>query len=176
MAKLSAPISDQDHQQGMANAPITFVEYGDYQCPFCRLAYPIILQLQKELDNQLNFVFRHFPLKKAHPQAFEAAQAAEAAAQQNKFNEMHRLLYRSPQDLTSELFLSLAQQLGLDLEKFKQDMHNPATIQKIEQDFQSGIRSGVNGTPCFYINSVRYDEDPSYDSLLNALKQANIAN
>jgi protein-disulfide isomerase len=169
MPRLLVHVNENDHIQGPSTAPITLVEYGDYQCYVCKVASPVVKQLQKELKGQLRFVFRHFPLKQSHPYAFMAAQAAEAAHRQNKFWEMHDLLYANQLQLNPDILISLAKQLQLDVEKFKTDLNSSEISQKIESDFNAGVRSGVNGIPCFYINEERYDGTPFYESLKQAL-------
>jgi protein-disulfide isomerase len=172
MSHLFTPVNEKDHIQGSPNSPVTLVEFGDYQCPLCRMTAPIIKQLQKELGEHLRVVFRHFPLKTSHPYAMAAAQAAEAANLQNKFWEMHDLLFGKQFDLNPEIGTQLAEHLQLDIEKFKADLLSPDTAQKIEEDFIKGVRSGVNCTPCFYINGVRYDGDRSYSAFKQALVDA----
>lgn len=172
MPHLIVPINEKDHSQGSPSAPVTLVVYGDYQCQVCRLAFPIIKQLFKEMNGNLRFVFRHFPLKQTHPQAFEAAQAAEAAGRQNKFWEMHELLYKNLLRKDPKTIKELGQELGLDQTLFEADLQNHSIVQKIEEDFMEGVRSGVNATPCFFINDERYDGDPSYQPFLQALLQA----
>lgn len=169
MPRLIVHVSENDHIQGPSSAPITLVEYGDYQCYVCKVASPVVKQLQKELKGQLRFVFRHFPLKQSHPYAFMAAQAAEAAHRQNKFWEMHDLLYANQLQLSPNLWIQLAEQLQLDIEKFKKDFESSDIAQKIETEFSAGVRSGVNGIPCFFINGERYDGHPFYDSIKQAL-------
>lgn len=172
MAHLRIPVSQNDHIQGAFESPIKFVEYGDYQCPYCRMAYPVVKKLQKKMGNELCFIFRNFPLKQAHPFALMAAQAAEAAALQNKFWEMHDLLYENQPLLGPELISELAIRLGLNKSKFVNDMESAAVLNKIEEDFKNGVRSGVNGTPCFFINENRYDGAPTYEELVGILSQA----
>jgi protein-disulfide isomerase len=162
MPHLIIPVNDKDHVLGSAHAPVNLIQYGDYQCPTCRLTVPIIKQLKKELGDPYCFVFRHFPLKQSHPNALMAAEAAEAAALQNKFWEMHDLLYKNQLVLSPELFIQLAENLQLDVEKFKTDLQSLGIAQTIEENFMTGVRSGVNGTPCFFINGDRYDGDPSF--------------
>lgn len=171
MSYLILPVSEKDHLQGSLHSSVILVEYGDYQCFTCKMSAPIIKQLAKELKGNMCFAFRNFPLKNAHPHALEAAKAAEAAALQNKFWEMHQLLYAKQPQLDSQIWPQLAQELQLNIEKFNTDFHSSDIEQKIQDEFMSGVRSGVNGTPCFYINGKRYDEDPSYDTLLSVLKK-----
>ncbi len=170
-ATLTQPVSARDHAKGHADAPFTLVEYGDYQCPYCGAAYPIVKRLQKTLGKKLRFVFRNFPVTQAHPYALIAAEAAEAAALQGKFWEMHDMLYEQQTFLTPDIIPVWAKRIGLDLIKFGNDIKRGGVVEKrIKEDRQSGIRSGVNGTPTFYINGKRYDGSPDYNSLLAALE------
>ena len=169
-ATLTQPVSDQDHVEGPADAPLTLVEYGDYQCPYCGAAYPVVKRLQKTLGKKLRFVFRHFPLTQAHPYALIAAEAAEAAAFQDKFWEMHDLLFEEQTLLNPEIIPSWAKKIGLNLDQFGNDIKQGVVEERIKEDRQSGIRSGINGTPTFYINGMRYDGSPDYHSMLEALE------
>ncbi|WP_223649097.1 DsbA family protein [Hymenobacter psoromatis] len=156
-AHLQPAIGDQDHRQGPAKAPLQLVEYGDYQCSYCGQAYPAVRAAQQALGNKLEFVFRNFPLTEVHPHAQQAALAAEAAAKQHKFWEMHDALYEHQNQLDEQHLIGFARQLGLDIEKFTQDMQNPTMAGKVESDFESGVRSGVNGTPSFFLNGQKFD-------------------
>ena len=169
-ATLTPPVSERDHTQGPAGAPATLVEYGDYQCPYCGAAYPVVKRLQKTLGKKLRFVFRNFPLTQSHPYALIAAEAAEAAALQGKFWEMHDLIYEHQTHLKPDIIPVWAKRIGLDLEKFGNDIKYDVVADRIKEDRQSGIRSGVNGTPTFYINGTRYDGSPDYESLRVALE------
>ena len=169
MPRLIVPVNDQDHFLGSLSAPVILVEYGDYQCFACKMTVPIVKQLRHELGEKLCFVFRNFPLRTSRPYAWEAAKTAEAAALQNQFWEMHELLYAKQFQLNPQIWPELAEELKLDVEKFKKDFVSPDIEEKIQQQFSAGLRSGVNGTPCFYINGERYDGDPSYDTLKHAL-------
>ncbi len=169
-ATLTQPVSAHDHVQGPDDAPLTLVEYGDYQCPYCGAAYPVVKRVQQKLGKKLRFVFRNFPLTQAHPYALIAAEAAEAAALQGKFWEMHDLLFEQQDFLDPEMIPLWAKKIGLDLEKFGNDIRQGVVENRIKEDRQNGIRSGVNGTPTFYINGMRYDGSPDYDSMLAALE------
>lgn len=169
-ATLTQPVSARDHAEGPADAPLTLVEYGDYQCPYCGAAYPVVKRLQKTLGKKLRFVFRNFPLTQSHPYALIAAEAAEAAALQGKFWEMHDLLYEQQALLEPDIIPQWGERLGLDLEKLGNDISHGVVEERIKEDRQSGIRSGVNGTPTFFINGARFDGPPDYSSLLAALK------
>jgi protein-disulfide isomerase len=157
--QLKPVVSSKDHIQGNASAALELVEYGDYQCPFCGAAYPIIKNIQRKLGDDLKFVFRNFPLAEMHPDAFMAAVAAEAAALQNKFWKMHDIIFENQQALTLDDLFVYAKEIDLDLERFKNDISNQEVIDKVENDFESGVRSGVNGTPSFYINGRKYNGD-----------------
>jgi len=171
-ATLTQAVSARDHAEGAADAPLTLVEYGDYQCPYCGAAYPVVKRLQKTLGNKLRFVFRNFPLTQLHPYALIAAQAAEAAALQGKFWEMHDLLFEEQRLLKPESIHPWAERIGLNLEQFENDVKQGVVEKRIKEDRQSGIRSGVNGTPTFFINGNRHDGPPDYNSLLAALESA----
>jgi len=168
---LTLPVSKRDHIQGPADAPLTLVEYGDYQCPYCGAAYPVVKRLQKTLGHKLRFVFRNFPLTQAHPYAMVAAQAAEAAALQGKFWEMHDQIYEHQEFLEPEILPVWAKKLGLNVEKFGDDLGLESVAKRIKEDRGSGIRSGVNGTPTFFINGQRHDDSPDFAMLLAALEE-----
>jgi protein-disulfide isomerase len=171
IVKLILPVtSDRDHIQGSSTAPVTLVEYGDYECPYCGQAYPVIKEVQKRLGDKLQFVFRNFPLTEMHPHAQHAAEAAEAAAAQNRFWEMHDYLYEHQQALDDRYLEKYADYLGLNLAKFNTDMSSHVHANRIREDFLSGVRSGVNGTPTFYINEVRYDGSFDLETLLKTLR------
>jgi protein-disulfide isomerase len=168
---LTPPVSKRDHAQGRDDAPVTLVEYGDYQCPYCGAAYPEVKRVQKALGKRLRFVFRNFPLTQAHPYALIAAEAAEAAALHGKFWEMHDLIYENQADLEPDILPAWAEKVGLDLDEFGTAIQQGVVTKRIKEDRMSGIRSGVNGTPSFFINGTRYDGTPDYDSLLAAVEQ-----
>ncbi len=170
MSTLTQPVSARDHAEGPGDAPLTLVEYGDYQCPYCGATYPVVQRLQRTLGKKLRFVFRNFPLTQAHPYALIAAEAAEAAALQGKFWEMHDLLFEKQHLLKPEVIPSWAKSIGLNFEQFENDIKQGVVEKRIKEDRQSGIRSGVNGTPTFFINGTRYDGSPDYASLLAALE------
>lgn len=168
--KLNLPVSiSRDHIQGPGNAPVTLVEYGDYECPYCGQAYQIIKKVQDNLGGNLRFVFRNFPLTQVHPHAQNAAEAAEAAGAQNKFWDMHDCLYEHQQALDDRHLEKYAKIVGLNSERFNEDMNNHTHAPRIREDFLSGIQSGVNGTTSFYINEIRYDGPWDLDSLMQIL-------
>lgn len=156
---LKPAISGQDHIQGPAQASIEIVEYGDYQCPHCGAAYPVIKEIQSKFGDQMRFVYRNFPLSESHEFAMPAAVASEAAALQDKFWEMHDIIFENQDSLSDEGLFKIASEAGLDIEKFKEDIQKPELEQKVESDFESGIRSGVNGTPSFFVNGTKFDGD-----------------
>lgn len=154
---LTPPVSEVDHSAGADDAPVTLVEYGDYECPYCGMAHPIVKRAQEELGNQLRFVFRNFPLAEAHPHARVAAQAAEAAGAQGQFWEMHDMIFEHQDTLEVEDLVGYAEALGLDTQKFARDLEDAAYAKRVRDDFRSGVKSGVNGTPTFFMNGARYD-------------------
>jgi protein-disulfide isomerase len=169
MAKLKPPVSEQDHVKGDIHAPVVLVEYGDFQCPHCGAAFPIVNHIEETYKKKLAFVFRHFPLAESHPYAQAAAVASEAAANQGKFWQMHSLIYKNQNELGLEMLLALAQSLKLDMKIFQQDFKDPKLFKKVEDNFESGIVSGVNGTPSFYINGTKYNGAYDYESLSEAI-------
>ena len=169
---LSEPVGQEDHAQGPDSAPVTLLEYGDYQCSYCGEAYPILKEVQAKMGKNLRFVFRNFPITSIHPQAFIAAEAAEAAAGQGKFWQMHDKLYENQFDLSAESIVIYAEQVGLDMDRFIKEVNDQTYAKRIKADFQSGVMSGVNGTPSLFINGERYDGDRDAASIVRALKTA----
>ena len=169
---LTMPVSDRDHIEGPADAPVTLVEYGDYECPYCGKAFPIVKAIQEHLGDRLRFVFRNFPIATSHPHARRAAEAAEAAGAQGRFWAMHDLLYRHQQALDEASLLGYAQRLDLDMEQFERDLTDRTYAQRIRDDFMSGVRSGGAGTPAFFLNGVLYQERWEQEPLLAALEAA----
>lgn len=170
MSTLRIPVSPGDHSEGPADAPVTFVEYGDYECPHCGRAFPIVKQLQKVLTGRLRFVFRNFPISQIHPHAVHAAIAAEAAARQGRFWPMHDRIFMHQQRLDDASLRTYAADLDLDVEQFDRDMQDPAIADRVRADFDGGIRSGVNGTPTFFVNGVRVDTGYEYEELLAVIE------
>ena len=172
IAKLTLPVSSKrDHAQGPNTAPVTLVEYGDYECPYCGQAYPIIKDIQEHLRGKLRFVFRNFPVTQVHPHAQHAAEAAESAGSQNKFWEMHDCLYEHQQELDDNHLRQYALELGMDVTRFDEEMAKHVHTSRVREDFMSGIHSGVNGTPTFYINGIRYDDSWDEETLLATIEQ-----
>lgn len=170
--KLQIPVDpSRDHIQGDTKAVLTLVEYGDYQCPFCGAAYPEVKKVQKELGTKLRFVFRNFPLTNVHEFAEAAAETAEAANAQGKFWEMHDFLYEHQRTLgDNSIALGYAKKIGLDTQKFEREIAQHVYQKRIKDDFMGGIRSGVNGTPTFYVNGVRHDGPAEADALMESLR------
>jgi len=168
--QLKNAVTDKDHIQGPASAPLELVEYGDFQCPTCGESYLVLKKAQQQLGKNLRFVFRNFPLTQ-HPDAFGAAMAAEAAGLQHKFWEMYDLLYRNQLYLGKYYLLSYAIDIGLDMDRFEKDLQSEELASKIRADFEGGERSGVTGTPNFYINRQKYDADWEGDALIRYLKR-----
>jgi protein-disulfide isomerase len=172
-AVLTSPVTEgRDHIEGPADAPLTLVEYGDYECPYCGAAYPIIKEVQARMGDQLRFVFRNFPISTSHPHAEHAAEAAEAASAQSRFWPMHDLLYENQQRLGDQDLHAYAERLGLDLERFDHELAEHVHAGRVHDDFLTGVRSGVNGTPSFYINGARHDGSFDSETLLTALQRA----
>src|SRR5215211_133126 len=166
------PVGTRDHLRGPKDAPVTLVKYGDYECPYCGEAHPLLKELQERVGERVRFVFRHFPLDSAHPRARRAAQAAEAAASQGRFWEMHDLLYERQDELSEEDLTRYAAELGLDLQRFEEDLANDDHAWRIEEDRLGGDRAGVRGTPALFVNGVRYTGSMDLDGLLAAVEEA----
>ena len=172
-SELTLPVSEErDHTQGPPTAPVTLVEYGDYECPYCGAAYPIVKEVQARMGDRLRFVFRNFPITTSHPHAEQAAEAAEAAAAQGRFWQMHDHLYEHQRHLEDADLHGYAEQLGLDVATFDEELAEHVHVQRVREDFMSGVRSGVNGTPTFYINGIRHDQSYDLETLIAAIEQA----
>jgi protein-disulfide isomerase len=168
-AKLTVPMADRDHIAGPIDAPATLVEYGDYECPYCGSAHPIVKAIQKRLGERLCFAFRNFPLTHAHPHAEHAAEAAESAAAQGRFWEMHDLIFENQSALEDEDLAEYASTLGLNSERLLSEVQAGTHVDRIRADYQAGASSGVNGTPTFFINGVLYEEEPEVQGMVAAL-------
>jgi protein-disulfide isomerase len=172
-SELTPPVSARDHAAGSDDAPVTLVEYGDYECPYCGMAHPIVKAAQQELGDKLRFVFRNFPLAEAHPHARLAAQAAEAAGAQGRFWEMHDMLFEHQDALEPQDLVSYAESLELDIPQFERDLEAGTYAKKVRDDFRSGVKSGVNGTPTFFMNGARYDGSwANKEAFISALRNA----
>jgi protein-disulfide isomerase len=172
MSRLTPPVSETDHRMGPDDAPVTLVEYGDYECPHCGAAHPIVRAVQEVMGPRLRFVFRHFPLREIHPHAEHAAEAAESAGVEGKFREMHDMLFENQVALAPEDLMNYAAALELDEEQFAGDLVEHRFAPKVRADFTSGVRSGVSGTPTFFINGIRHEGPWDAPSLLAAILQA----
>ncbi len=168
--RLTEPVSERDHVLGPATAPVTLVEYGDYECPYCGAAHSILKQVRQVMGDDLRFAYRHFPLSQIHPHAYQAAEAAEAAGAQGRFWEMHDLQFANQDRLGLRDLIGYAGALDLDLERFVTDLRSHAYAGRLREDFLSGVRSGVNGTPTFFVNGMRHDGGYDLEALLEALR------
>lgn len=169
MAVLKVPVTSSDHIQGDESAPATLVEYGDYECPYCGLAHPVVKRVQQRFGRQLRFVFRHFPLTEVHPNAGPAAESAEFAGLYRRFWEMHDGLFENQDRLGMPLLFALAASLGLSQEGLRRAFMSGTFAFKVQSDFLGGVRSGVNGTPTFFINGQRHDGPFDFPNLVAAI-------
>jgi protein-disulfide isomerase len=167
MATLKVPVSPHDHIQGPDDAPITLVEYGDYQCPHCGLAYYVIKAVQNHYGDQLRFVFRNFPLAQIHPLAEPAAETAEFAGAHNRFWEMHDSIYENQERLSLPLLYELADVHALSISGLERALETHEFLPRIRNDFLGGVRSGVNGTPTFFINGERHEGSYAFEDLVS---------
>lgn len=172
VVSLTVPVSAADHTLGSPAAPVTLVEYGDFECPHCRRAHPIVKEVRARLGSRLRFVFRNFPLTNVHPHAEHAAEMAEAAGAQGKFWEMHDRLFERQFALQDEDLVDYARDLGLDADVVARELAAHTYKGKVRDDFMGGVKSGVNGTPTFYVNGVRFDDSWVPDTLTAALERA----
>lgn len=168
-ANLTLPVGPRDHAIGPEDAPLTLVEYGDYQCPYCGKAYPIIKEVQRQLGSQLRFVFRNFPLTRIHSEAQHAAEAVEAAGAQGAFWQMHDRVFERQFALDDEHLVEYAAELGLNADRLRGELAAGTYGPRVREDFMSGVKSGVNGTPTFFINGMRHDGGYELQALLAAL-------
>lgn len=170
--QLAVPVNQNDHVDGAADATVTLVEYGDYECPYCEEAQQAVKELRQTMNDRVQFVFRHFPLTQLHPHAERAAEAAEAAAEQGKFWEMHDLLFEEPTEITEEELQDAAKTLDLDRTQLNDELTMHTHRNRVREDLISGAQSGVIGTPTFFINGERYDEQWDVTPLRAALEDA----
>lgn len=174
--QLVLPVSsERDHIRGPVDAPIVLLEYGDYECPFCGAAHPVVQELRRLMGNRMSVVYRHFPLTNVHPHAEPAAEAAEAAGAQGRFWAMHDMLYEHQDALDAEDLLAYAQAIGLDVPRFVRELADGTHRPRVREDFMSGVRSGVNGTPTFYVNGVRHEGPADLQSLLSSIQHVRAA-
>ena len=167
--KLPIPISENDHIRGPADARITVVKYGDFECPDCHRAHKAIRSIIRPIENKIRFVYRHFPLINIHPRALRAAETAEAAAAQGKFWEMYELLFLNPNKLDDKHLRGYAKDIRLDLGQFDRELNEGAYTEKIRRQYQQNLIYGITGTPTFYINDVRYN-DSDVERMVNYIK------
>ena len=170
--ELDPSVGDRDRVRGAADAPLTLVEYGDYDCPYTVRAHAVVRGLRQRLGNRLRFVFRVFPLTRIHVHAQAAAEAAEAAAAQGQFWEMHDRLFDAHRRLEDADLRAYAEEVGLDVARFRREMEEHAHAGRVREDLRSGLRSGVRGTPTFFINGIRHDAPNDFETLLAALDAA----
>ena len=157
MSGLHPPVGPDDHVSGPDDAPVTLVEYGDFECPSCGAAYPVVERVRARMGDRLRYVFRNFPLSEMHPHAEHAAEAAEAAGVEGKFWEMYRMLFEHQERLDDRSLARYAEAIGLDGTRLARELDAGAFAETVRQQFMSGVRSGVNGTPTFFINGERWD-------------------
>jgi protein-disulfide isomerase len=169
MIGLTLPDPERDHISGSTNGSIKLLEYGDYECPFCADVQPIVKEIQRRLGDNLLFAFRHFPLTNIHPHSEHAAEAAESAGEQGNFWGMHDLLFENQAALEDEDLAAYATELGLDKPRLIREVASSVYAPRIREDFKSGVRGGVNGTPTLFINGERYDGARDLKHLINAL-------
>ena len=160
----------RDHVVGPADAPLTLVEYGDFECPFCARSYPAVKAIRRELGDRLRFVFRHFP-RPEHPHARHAAEASEAAAAQGRFWQMHDMLFEHQAALANQDLVGYAATIGLDVGRFEHDLTSHVFVERVHADLESAARSGAHGTPTFFINGVKHEGPDTFDDLISALRE-----
>jgi protein-disulfide isomerase len=169
MSTLKVPVTPADHVSGPADAPVTLVEYGDYECPLCGAAHPIVNLVRRHFGPELRFVYRHFPMSTVHPNAEPAAETAEFAGANGLFWEMHDALFENQDRLGPPLLLALAGALGLSQPALQHALATGTFAPKVRKDFLGGVRSGVNGTPTFFINGRRHDGTYAFEDLVGAI-------
>jgi len=163
------PITTEDWIRGKKDAPVTILEYGDFECPYCGMAYPELEAVLEEAPAAVRLIYRHFPITTIHPDALPAAEAAEAAGAQGKFWEMHDMLFTHQEALEYENLLAYADSIGLDTGRFDDEMQRQVYRDQVRQDFRRGIHDGVNGTPTLFFNRIRYDGPRDRASMLEAV-------
>lgn len=173
MEDFTAPlVTPDDHIRGPVDAPVTILEYGDYECPYCRGAFRDVHRLIDQHPTLIRFVFRNFPIAQLHPHAEEAAEAAEAAAAQGKFWEMYELLLQPYSHLDIDSLVTYAEVLGLNIPTFRRELTDHSYAPRIDRDVQEGIRNGVNQTPKFYVDGERVDGKVPLENLADLVQQA----
>jgi protein-disulfide isomerase len=172
MSVLVDPVGPGDHVLGRPDAPVILVEYADYECPFCARAHYTMVEVLRRVGNVVRYVVRYFPLTQVHPHALLAAEAAEAAGVQGKFWAMHATLFENQDALGLSDLVSYAGELDLDVTRFADELDRKVYLPRVRKDFHAGVRSGVNGTPTFFLDGMRYDGDRDADSLVYAISGA----
>ena len=170
MSMLKAPVTPHDHVLGPSNAPVTLIEYGDYECPHCAAAHPVVKLVLEHFGDSIRFVFRHFPLSQVHPNAEPAAESAEYCGAYGRFWEMHDSLYENQEQLGLPLLFALAGALGLSEASLREALVNGTYADKVKSDFLGGVHSGVNGTPSFFINGRRHDGSYAFGDFVSAVE------
>src|SRR5712692_7565934 len=168
--QLTEPVSARDHIRGPRDAEVSLVEYGDFECPYCRAAEPIVAGLIEALGAQLSVTFRHFPRRDVHPHAQHAAEVAEAAAAQGQFWEMHDRLFANQDALDDDSLMKYAAQLSLDVDRVRRELASKTHTRRVAEDLESGLHSGVNGTPTFFIDGTRFDGSVAFRTMLAAIQ------
>jgi predicted DsbA family dithiol-disulfide isomerase len=166
------PDASRDHMVGPPDAPLQLVEYTDFECPSCQAALRVLDRIRTRLGDELVLVVRHFPVADAHPMAPIAAEAVEAAGAQGRFWDMYRRIYGDRSPPTEDSLRRHAARLKLDVTRFERELRDHIHRQRVLEDFESGLQSGVNGTPTFFVNGVRHDDEHTFDSFLGALEDA----
>lgn len=174
-SRLTPPVGEEDHIAGPPTAAITLVAYCDFECPYCGEAFPLIKQLQAQLGENLRYVFRHFPLLDKHPNAEQAAEAAEAAGAQDQFWAMHDLLFENQEALEATDLYAYAESLAIDLEQFAEDFSGRRFATRVASNIRSGRRSGVTGTPTFFINGISHTNEETLERLALDLRERRAA-
>ncbi len=165
-------LTPEDHVQGSGGSRVTLLEYGDYQCPHCGMAAPVVKRLQRHFGDDLRYAWRHFPLTEIHPMAEEAAETAEWAGANGRFWEMHDLLLANQQDLSTDLLLALGDEIGLDDQDLAEALQQGAFAESVAADVEGGEEAGVHGTPTFFVNGVKHEAGWDFESLRHAIERA----
>jgi protein-disulfide isomerase len=169
--RLTEPVGERDHVSGQRAAPIALVEYGDFECPYCRAAEPIVAALREAFGDQLSYTFRHFPLHEVHPHGQHAAEVAEAAGSQGLFWEMHDTLFANQEALDDPSLLRYAADLGLDADRVERELADRVHFRRVADDLAGGLASGVRGTPTFYVDGLRYEGSVGVRQMLAAIRE-----
>lgn len=174
VARLPRPVDDNDHSHGPADAPATLVQYGDYECPYCRDLHPVVHELLQRTEG-LRFVYRHFPLGRFHPHAARAAQAAEAAAAQGRFWEIHDALFAEKSELTDDRLDHCARRAGLEMERYRQEMSDGVYAERVDESYRNALYGGVTGTPTLFLNGSLLSSIHTLEELVDAVTGAGAA-